>query len=115
MLREPVPQIMMLIHLATQEVPRQPAQFVIEVGLVRKQRGAVGLAEVICLNQFGMWTYAANRCHGEDRRLALVVQRGPEFRFAVRVWIPESVQITMAPCRPGTCDGRVALDIRIVL
>ena len=73
-----IPQRMPAVDAAAQQVPAQPAPLVLEVGLIREERRAVGLAEVVGLHQLGGRVDAPDLAHREHHGAALVEQRVAE-------------------------------------
>src|SRR5690349_17116619 len=95
---------------ARQQIPRQPAQLVVELRLIRQRRRAVRLSQVFGLDELRSRVDLTYLAHGENDAATLVQQRTAEHALVTAVGIPQSVEPTEPRRREGLVDRRVALD-----
>ena len=105
-----VPQRVLGADHAAQQVPRQPAALVVELGHVRQLGRAVGFTEVVGLDQLGVGIDGADRAHRQHHRAALVQQRLDEGAVVAPVRIPDAVQAGEAGRGAGFVDRGVVLE-----
>src|SRR3954470_20552103 len=86
------PKRMSPVEAASQEVEAKPAPVVVELGLILKRRGAVGMADIFGLNQPCIGPDAANGTHALARGFALSKQSADESGIIAAMRVPMSVQ-----------------------
>ncbi len=108
-----VPQLVAGIDHAAQQVPGEPAALVEVVRDVLHLGRAVGLGQIVGLDQFCMWIDGADRAHRQHRRAALDQQGADERGFVAAMRVPDTGQAREARGGADFVDGRVVLDPRI--
>ena len=87
------------VHPAAEQIQRQPAPLVLEIGLVAQPGTGEGPAQILGLNQPRAGDAAADRAHRAQRSPALVHHHAQERRPVPVVRVPVAVQ-------PGEPRGR---------
>src|SRR3954470_23194995 len=108
--REPVPQGMALRHTPAQQVPAEPAPVVEEFSMGGKPGRAVGLAQIVGLDELRLRVHAPDLAHGEHRGPALVEERLLECGRLAQMGIPNAVQGAEAGGRERLVDRGVPLE-----
>ena len=105
-----VPERMVGADHAAEQVPAQPAAFVVELGDVGQFGRAVGLAEIVGLDQLGIRIDGADRAHRQHRCAALVEQCLDERTVVAAVRVPHAVQAGKARRGADLVDRGVVLE-----
>ena len=101
---------MLLSDAPAEEIERQPAPLVLELGLVPQRRSAKGLAEIVRLDEHGVRADASDRPHREHDPATLIQERAQETRVVGGMRVPVSVERAEARRRQRLVHRRVAVD-----
>ena len=100
---------------AAQQIKRQPAAGVLELGLVTQRRCRVGDAQVIGLHQLRRRVDPPDLAHGQASGQHLVEQSPQKAGVAAMVRVPDAVQRTETRGGQRLVDWRVGIQMRVTL
>src|SRR5688572_541986 len=98
------------VDASAQQVPRQPAPLVLEVGLILERRRAVDRTQVVGLQEARGRIDGTNRPHRQDRGAAFVDQYAGEGASTALVGKPMAVQSAETRGGERLVDGRIPLE-----
>src|SRR3954453_18166267 len=106
---------MVATDAAGEQIPREPAAFVFEVGLVSESRRCIRLAEIVGLNERGVGIDRTNRAHREDDAAALIQQSPTKGEAVAAVRVPVAVKTAESRGRERLIYGSESVDPGIAL
>src|SRR4051812_39795951 len=107
---EPVPKRMVASDAPTEQVPPQPTQLVLELGLITEQGSAEGLPHIIRLYELDLRIDVADGAHRAYDSFALVQERARENALVAAVRKPVAVPPAKARGGEGLVDRRVVFN-----
>ena len=112
---EPRPHRVPAVDAPEEEVERQPAPLVLQLGLVGERRRAVDAPEIVGLHELRRRVHRADRLHRQLHGPALRHERAREHARVLAVRIPHAVQPREAGRGERLVHGRPVLHPRVAL